>query len=164
MNPLVRVIGSSLTGVGRRIPFIFLDDIKQRFTSKYNDDQVDQAIAYGLNEFSSVIQERMDYFVHDPDADAFRRARGELAQVKDIMVQNIERVLERGERIDILVDRTEDLNHAAFAFRKRSTALKRAMWWKNAKLMLLLGFVAIMAVYFTISGACGFPTWQDCRS
>ncbi len=36
----------------------------------------------------------------------------------------IERVLERGERIELLVDKTDNLNQQAFAFKKRSTALK----------------------------------------
>lgn len=40
------------------------------------------------------------------------------------MVHNIERVLERGERIELLVDKTDNLNQQAFAFKKRSTQLK----------------------------------------
>lgn len=36
----------------------------------------------------------------------------------------LERVLERGERIELLVDKTDNLNQQAFAFKKRSTALK----------------------------------------
>jgi hypothetical protein len=76
---------------------------------------------------------------------------GEVEQVKDVMALNIgeynfhfifingfmiliyhfsndflyiERVLERGERIELLVDKTDNLNQQAFAFRKRSTALR----------------------------------------
>lgn len=30
-------------------------------------------------------------------------------EVKDVMVENIEKVLERGERIELLVDKTDDL-------------------------------------------------------
>jgi vesicle-associated membrane protein 7 len=32
--------------------------------------------------------------------------------------------LERGERIELLVDKTDNLNQQAFAFKKRSTQLK----------------------------------------
>lgn len=45
----------------------------------------------------------------------------------DISILNtiiIERVLERGERIELLVDKTDNLNQQAFAFKKRSTQLK----------------------------------------
>jgi hypothetical protein len=33
--------------------------------------------------------------------------QGGLGEVKDIMIQNIERVLERGEKLDLLVDKTD---------------------------------------------------------
>ena len=32
-------------------------------------------------------------------------------EVKEVMVENIERVLERGEKIELLVDRTDDLRN-----------------------------------------------------
>ncbi|KAI9596110.1 synaptobrevin domain-containing protein [Syncephalis fuscata] len=147
---------------GRRIPFAFLEDLKTRFTALYNTKQIDSAIAYGMNEFSKTIAERMDFYSNSPNADQFRQLQGNINQVKDVMVQNIERVLERGERIDLLVDRTDQLNQAAFTFRKRSTALKRAMWWKNAKLMMMLALVIIFCIYFIVSAACGFPGWQEC--
>ena len=35
--------------------------------------------------------------------------QGGLGEVKDIMIQNIERVLERGEKLDLLVDKTDNL-------------------------------------------------------
>lgn len=68
--------------------------------------------------------------------DPIKVAQAELANVKDIMVQNIESVLERGERIDLLVNKTNDMSTSARAFRKRSTALRREMWWRDKKVML----------------------------
>lgn len=77
------------------------------------------------------------------------------------MVQNIERVLERGEKIELLVDKTENLNAQAFRFKKQSTHLRRSMWWKNAKLVLmLLALVGLAALLVTMS-VCGV-TFQKC--
>jgi len=146
----------------RRIPFAFLEDIKQRFLKAYSKDRIDTALAYGMNEFAKVIADRMEYYSSNPDADRIRQVHGEIEQVKDVMVHNIERVLERGERIELLVDKTDNLNQQAFAFKKRSTALKRSMWWKNTKLMIILIFVIILIFYFIIASACGFPALGDC--
>jgi vesicle-associated membrane protein 7 len=57
------------------------------------------------------------------------------------MVQNSERVLERGERIDLLVNKTDHMNQTAFAFRQRSTALRCVPLFRSWKL--------------TIDGGCG---------
>jgi len=43
---------------------------------------------------------------------------------KDVMVKSIDAVLSRGERIEILVDRTDEMSQQARAFRKRSTVLR----------------------------------------
>jgi hypothetical protein len=44
-----------------------------------------------------------------PPTDELGRAQAELAQVKDIMVQNVEQILSRGERIELLVDKTDNM-------------------------------------------------------
>ncbi|CAG8538452.1 4752_t:CDS:2 [Diversispora eburnea] len=148
---------------GRRIPFLFLQDIKERFLATYSKERATTALPYGLNEFSKVIAKQMEHFSDVSQADRIKKVHGEIEQVKDVMTRNIEQVLERGERIEILVDKTDNLNQQAFAFKKRSTALKRSMWWKNTKLLILLVFVIILITYFIISSACGFPTWAACR-
>ena len=53
------------------------------------------------------------------------------------MVKNVEQILSRGERLDLLIDKTDDLSHQARAFRKRSAAVRRQYWWKNVRLMAL---------------------------
>ena len=52
------------------------------------------------------------------DPDKVERVRDEVARVKDIMVTNIEALLERGERLDLLVDKTEQLSSNAVTFKQ----------------------------------------------
>lgn len=147
---------------GRRVPFAFLEDIKNRFKATYGD-RGKSALAYGMNaDFSRVLQNQMDYYSNNPNADKINRVRGEIDEVKSVMVHNIEKVLERGERIELLVDRTENLNQTAFKFKKQSTQLKRAMWWKNVKIMIILAFVVLVIIYFIVAMACGGLAFQKC--
>ncbi|KAF9148686.1 hypothetical protein BG015_009571 [Linnemannia schmuckeri] len=149
---------------GRRIPFAFLQDIKTRFLTAYSRERAMSAmVPYGMNEFSKTIAKQMEYFSTNPEADRIKQVQGEIEQVKDVMVHNIERVLERGERIELLVDKTDNLNQQAFAFKKRSTQLKRTMWWKNTKLTIILTAVIVFFIYLIICSACGFPFWSSCR-
>lgn len=66
----------------------------------------------------------MNEYENDTTNDPLKQAKDDIGQVKDIMVKNVEQVLSRGERIDLLVDRTNDMSSQAFAFRKRSTVLR----------------------------------------
>lgn len=82
-----------LQASGRRIPFAFLDDVKDKFLAAYGPEAAQYAVAYEYNtEFSGILQQRMRYFVNDPNADAINRVRGGVAEVKNIMVENIEKV------------------------------------------------------------------------
>jgi len=147
---------------GRRIPFAFLEDIKNRFRATYGD-RGKTAIAYGMNtDFSRVLQNQMDYYSNNPGADRINRVRGEIDEVKSVMVHNIEKVLERGERIELLVDKTESLNQNAFKFKKASNQLKRSMWWKNVKIMIILIVVVIVVVYCIVAIACKGLWFQKC--
>lgn len=78
--------------------------------------------------------------------DAIANAQREIDDVRGIMTKNIEGLLDRGERIDLLVDKTDRLGGSARDFRIRSRGLKRKMWWKNVKLMALLALVCILII------------------
>ena len=61
-------------------------------------------------------------------------------------VLTTEKVLERGEHIELLVDKTETLNQQAFHFKKKANTLKKQQWWRNQKTMLLLVMVILVCV------------------
>mmetsp|Transcript_20750 Transcript_20750/g.49309 ORF Transcript_20750/g.49309 Transcript_20750/m.49309 type:complete len:219 (-) Transcript_20750:765-1421(-) len=148
---------------GRRTPFMFLDDIKNRFMATYAD-RGKTALAYAMNEdFSTILMKQLDYYSSNPNADKLNRVKGEIEDVKAVMVENIEKVLERGERIELLVDKTENLNQQAFKFKKQSSQLKRAMWWKNAKLMGVLALVVSIIIFIVIASACGGLSFKKCK-
>eukprot|EP00026_Physarum_polycephalum_P012468 Phypoly_transcript_12779.p1 GENE.Phypoly_transcript_12779~~Phypoly_transcript_12779.p1 ORF type:complete len:275 (+),score=49.74 Phypoly_transcript_12779:171-995(+) len=148
---------------GRRIPYAFLDNIKSRFLSSYGEN-AKTAMAYGMNaDFARVLQIQMNFYSKDPEADKINKVRGEIDEVKSVLVADIEKVLERGEKIELLVEQTESLQHNAFAFKKGSTQLKHAMWWKNMKITIILIFVILILVYFALALACGWRL-QKCIS
>ncbi|KAI8573454.1 hypothetical protein RHMOL_Rhmol01G0279000 [Rhododendron molle] len=118
-----------------RIPFSYLEDIHMRFMKNYGK-VAPYAPAYAMNdEFSRVLHQQMEFFSSNPSADTLNRVRGEVNEVRTIMVDNIEKILERGDRIELLVDKTATIQDGAFHFKKQSKRLRRALWMKNAKLL-----------------------------
>lgn len=148
-------------GVGRRIPFAYLEDIKTKFFNEYAH-VCKEAVAYEFNtDFSRVMAQQMDYYSNNPAADTINRVKGEMMEVKNIMIENIEKVLDRGERLDVLVDKTELLQGEAFAFRSGARRVRRAMWWKNFRMWLIMSGVVAVLVFFIVALACGF-NFQKC--
>lgn len=142
-------------GFGRKIPYAFLEDVKNKFFETYGNAALN-AVSYEYNtEFSRTLQQQMDYFSNDPNADAVTRVRGGMAEVKHIMIENIEKVLERGERIELLVDKTDHLSSEAFIFRKEARKLKNKMWWKNVKMIILIVIGLLLLLYIVLALSCG---------
>ena len=72
--------------------------------------------------------------------------------MKSVMVENIEQVLARGERIENLVDKTDDLRSQADRFQRTGAALRRKMWWNNVKMWALVGvLLACLALVIFLS-------------
>ena len=68
-------------------------------------------------------------------------------------------VLDRGERIELLVDKTDHLQSEAFTFTRDSRRLKRKMWWKNTRLMVIILILLLLICYVIVCFACS-PTFQ----
>lgn len=152
--------------LGRRIPFGYLVEIKKQFLDKFDGESTDFGAlpAYGCGSFNKTLKDLMVKFgtTQAGKNDAIGNVQAEIDDVRHIMTENIERVLERGERIDTLVHKTDRLGSSATDFRMRSRNLRRRMWWKNVKLMALLGVVVIFLLYLFIGFGCGLPAWSKC--
>lgn len=107
---------------GRRVPFMFLEDIMSKWADSYGDRGM-TALAYGMNEdFSRVLQKQaslpasrappiflvarcacpglthlpqMDVFLRqaEPSLDRLSRVSGEIEEARQVMVENIDRCL-----------------------------------------------------------------------
>merc|ERR1712207_70430 len=132
--------------------------MKQNFVAQYGVELPLKAIAFSMNEeFSKTIQSRMEYYNSpNPNVDSIGIVKNQIEEVKDVMVQNIEKVLERGEKIELLVDKTDRLSKQAFRFQATSRSLRRTMYWRRIRTRVGLCVIIIFLLYIASSSLCGF--------
>lgn len=144
------------SSLGRRVPFGFLFEIRRRFFEMFPaGSEFADMPNYGAASFNGELRGLMvDYgTTAGGQHDAITTAKREIDDVRGIMTKNIEGLLERGERLDLLVDKTDRLGGSAREFRVRSRDLKRRMWWKNIKLMGLLAVVLVLIIFVIVIAA-----------
>ncbi|KXN93169.1 hypothetical protein AN958_00093, partial [Leucoagaricus sp. SymC.cos] len=138
--------------------------VRPQFHSTPSSSAQDDLPAYGLQgSFGLVISSLMHTYNTAPPMDELARAQSELNQAKDIMVQNVEQILSRGERIELLVDKTDAMAGQATAFRRGARSVRRQMWWKNKRVLSLSIFVALLLLWMLIAEFCG-ASFGKCRS
>jgi len=71
------------------------------------------------------------------------------AQIDDtvgVMRENINKVSQRGERLDSLQDKTDNLAVSAQGFRRGANRVRKEMWWKDVKMRICLIVVIILLI------------------
>ncbi|KAK9122807.1 hypothetical protein Sjap_012409 [Stephania japonica] len=145
--------------MGRNAPYVFLERVKDDFRQCYgasigigdshplavdeDDDLFEDrfSIAYNLDrEFGPRLKDHMLYCTNHPEEiSKLSKLKAQITEVKGVMMDNIEKVLDRGERIELLVDKTENLQFQADSFQRHGRQLRRKMWLQNLKLKLMVG-------------------------
>jgi hypothetical protein len=72
----------------------------------------------------------------------------EMEEIKSVMRDNIEKVLERGANLDRLESKSEALQDGASRFQNKTKRLRRHMWCQDKKMTLIL--VAVITVILTV--------------
>ncbi|XP_030598274.1 vesicle-associated membrane protein 8 isoform X2 [Archocentrus centrarchus] len=81
------------------------------------------------------------------------QVQGQVNEVKVILTDNINKVLERGDRLDDLIGKTGDLQASADSFQRTSTRVARKYWWKNVKMMIIIGVIVLIILILIILAA-----------
>ncbi|KAF3653163.1 hypothetical protein BC332_31228 [Capsicum chinense] len=141
---------------GREIPLAFLDRVKDDFSKKYGGGKAATAGPKSLNkEFGSKLKEHMKYCCEHPEEiSKLSKVKAQVSEVKGVMMENIEKVLDRGEKIELLVDKTDNLRSQAQDFRQQGTKIRRKLWYENMKIKLVVAAIILVLILIIILSVC----------
>lgn len=146
---------------GSRMPLAFLREVADSFREKYGVDRPYVAIAYEYDEeFSVVLKDKIQRFRDEEDV--IHQVKQKLDETRDELVVAIESLLERGEKIELLVDKTERMTESAYHFERSAKNLKSGLWWKRCKTYLFLILIFLLFAAFVAVMACGI-SFKQCR-
>ncbi|KAM4640849.1 vesicle-associated membrane protein 4 [Discoglossus pictus] len=129
-----------------------------KFKRHLNDEEVTGSIkSERRNLLEEDSDEEEDFFLRGPSApkfgpknDKIRHVQYQVDEVIDVMQENITKVIERGERLDELQDKSESLSDNATAFSSRARQLRRQMWWRECKMKAVVALVFILILLVII--------------
>lgn len=116
-----------------RIAFAFLQKMEEEYD--------------GRPDFENRMKQWIGYYNEDTNADKIRSVQDKLDNVRDIMVENIESVLMRGEKLEDLMATTEQMQEDATSFEKGSKRLKKKLWFKSMWLTIIIICILLMGFF-----------------
>ncbi|KAF0973849.1 hypothetical protein FDP41_007236 [Naegleria fowleri] len=107
-------------------------------------------------------KDRMAHY-NNLENDKIYKLKNQIDATKDVMISNIDKVIERGERLDVLAEKTDELQDHAFTFKTKSKKLKNTMKKRIILLALILIVIFVIIVLIAVFAGCNFPSFDRCR-
>lgn len=79
-----------------------------------------------------------------------QQTQAQVDEVVGIMRVNVEKVLERDQKLTELDQRADALQHGASQFEQQAGKLKRKQWWANMKMMIIMGAIGAILLIIII--------------
>ncbi|KAL0481513.1 vesicle-associated membrane protein 7 [Acrasis kona] len=120
-----------------RITYNFLDDLEVKYLRTKTD------------KIRALIRDNIAYF-NNTKNDKISKLQTKVDDVKETMIDNLDKLIERGEHLDSLVYRTDELKDGSLEFRKTAVKLKRAMYKRWIVISILLVAIILGAIGLTL--------------
>eukprot|EP01004_Peranema_trichophorum_P007689 NODE_6463_length_882_cov_51.237154_g5868_i0.p1 GENE.NODE_6463_length_882_cov_51.237154_g5868_i0~~NODE_6463_length_882_cov_51.237154_g5868_i0.p1 ORF type:complete len:261 (+),score=45.19 NODE_6463_length_882_cov_51.237154_g5868_i0:70-783(+) len=133
----------------RKVAHSFLDDCRKTFEKMYPEVKRNLRSS-DCNDFENVLKEKLGLYSDENYGSKMKAIQNELSKVRDIMVDNVERLVERGEAIENLVERSGELESQGRGFHRSARELASHMWIERLKpvILIVVVVVALMLLIF----------------
>ncbi|CAB3234813.1 unnamed protein product [Arctia plantaginis] len=145
--------------------FSFLEEVKGKFLASFEGLPAVAVPYAAVNQidggaFDRVLQTEMTKY--NENKKTLPNIKADLEDLKNIMVQNVDKMTLRGERLENLVDRTDVLASSTTVYRSTAVQVQRKYWWQNIRMQIIMVSVLAVLVYFCGAAACGGLKWPKC--
>lgn len=146
----------------QQIAFQFLDRIKAKFESQYQK-RMHTALPFAFQaEFAPLLILETKRYSESMSFNKLDQVQSQIDETRQILTEDIDRLTDRGEKLHLLVDKTEHMSETAVSFKVNSRNLQRAAYFRYIRLTMMLVALALEAIYLVISLSCGGFDWKTC--
>ena len=125
------------------VAFSYLADLKKKFFSLYDKQKIQTSYSYQLKSFSDEIQKLQDFYIKNPQS-KLAMLKNNINQTSEIMHQNVEKLFQRNEKLEITLQKSNNLLGNSDVFYKNIHRMKMKQKYKRLKYIAL--FILIILI------------------
>ena len=107
----------------RRISLTIIQNILDKFELKYNINDLNGIKDYCVSKFNKECHNILKANKDPSQSDDIYKTQKEVEDIKNIMEENIDKILDRGEKIEDIIERTNELDSNAYDFYRSAKKL-----------------------------------------
>ena len=134
------------------VAFSYLADVKKKFFSSYDKQKIQSSYSYQLKSFSDEIQKLQDFYIKNPQS-KLAMLKNNINQTSEIMHQNVEKLFQRNEKLEITLQKSNNLLGNSDVFYKNIHRMKMKQKYKRLKYIaffILIILVMALLIYFCV--------------
>ncbi|KAG1651721.1 hypothetical protein FOA52_009452 [Chlamydomonas sp. UWO 241] len=141
---------------GRAIPSGFLDRCYQAFAETYAvGDEGCTTTAAMVRPFSKQLKALMEAAARNPaEFSKLAGVQEQIAEVRGGMADNIDRMIQRGEQLELLTERADDLITESQLFHRKARLLRWRVTWADARSKVAIVGLVVLVLCLVILGLC----------
>merc|ERR1719204_669083 len=141
--------------MNKKLVFSFLHNLKEKFISKYGL-RAQKLIAYSADsDFKPVLQNEVEVANHQSENAKIENIHNTVKEIEQNLYININKILERGERIDLLVEKSQNLDSQANMFMRNAGTLRKSWWKRKRNITLFCILILLVLAYVLAAIECG---------
>lgn len=142
--------------------FQFLLRIKNKFEQQYQK-RIHTALPFAFHaEFLPTLAIETKRYSENLSFDKINEIEEQIDETKQILCEDIDRLIDRGESLHLLVDKSDQLSNTSVSFKVASRQLKSSFYWKHIRMIVGVFVLALIGIYLIVSYSCGGLLWNKC--
>eukprot|EP00756_Hemistasia_phaeocysticola_P027506 Hpha_TRINITY_DN16121_c1_g6::TRINITY_DN16121_c1_g6_i1::g.4171::m.4171/K08515/VAMP7; vesicle-associated membrane protein 7 len=111
-------------------------------------------------EAGKEVKKQIDW-VNNPENDKLLQAQKLVEETKGVMLQNMDDMLNRGERLEEMMQKTDELQNDARTFQRKAATIRRQACWEDYKTRIMLACIVLTVLFIIVLIFCK-PNFKDC--
>ena len=126
----------------------FLEELNRKWTSKYGTQGAKFTSYSKQKEFGPEIQALFTTY-NSERAQKIANIKGNIAQAQEKMTENLTEALIRGEKLEVMEEKANNIKENAQVFHRKATAVKRKMCWEKYR-WYVAGVIIVLVIIFIL--------------
>ena len=146
-----------------------LEETKTLFTSQFSANDLETVVAYCFNEhFQEKLKATFDKYKDPKESVNIKTTeetlKEQLIDYKNIIVNTTDVLSERGGKMNVIVNKAEELSMGSFQYKKAAKKIRMNQKQKKLLLIVLSTVIALVVIYFILAIACDGFSLKGCTN
>ena len=132
------------------LAFNFISDMKKKFFLTFDyETEIKKAFSYELKEFTEEIKKLYFSYKSNP-VSKIKMLENSVSKMNDILLENVQQLLERDTKLDLIAQKSERLMGDSNNFMKNIQEIKRRQKLKKYKYYIIIGGIFFFMLFIII--------------